>query len=315
MDENDIVLISAGATAIMTLLAVWNGLVVRDPVSSRLRGLSQIRNNLQAGVGAVRSNTTRSDFKRSTLTFMRQSVEKLNLLGGQQVLSARFQLARAGWRSADALGAYVFLKVFLPTVTIVAALIYVLIKGQPPLSGTGIMTIGFGGIIGFFGPYLMVKNAGDNRVKKLTLSLPDAMDLMVICAEAGLSLDSAIKRVGQEMVTAAPEMADELMLTAIELSFLPDRQVALQNLISRSDVPKLRALVNSLIQSERYGTPLANSLRVLANEFREERMMAAEEKAAKLPAIMTVPMILFILPSLFMIIMGPAVLHVLDAFK
>jgi tight adherence protein C len=196
-----------------------------------------------------------------------------------------------------------------------AVFIMGVMRGQSPLSGTGILILAGAGAVGFFGPDLLVKNAGDNRVKKLTLSLPDALDLMVICAEAGLSLDATIKRVGGEMAFAAPEISDELMLTGIELSFLPDRQVALQNLISRTDVPKLRALVNSLIQSERYGTPLANSLRVLSAEFRDERLMAAEEKAAKLPAIMTVPMILFILPSLFMIIMGPAVLHVLDAFK
>ena len=114
------------------------------------------------------------------------------------------------------------------------------------------------------------------------------------------------------MATVCQEMSDEFLLTAIELNFLPDRTRALQNLARRADMPKLRALVNSLVQSERFGTPLANSLRVLSAEFRDERMMIAEDKAAKLPAIMTVPMILFILPCLFIVILGPIILHVLD---
>jgi tight adherence protein C len=207
------------------------------------------------------------------------------------------------------------MKTVLPLLTVSAIVVFLIVKGFGSIGTIGLVLMGIGALLGLFGPYFLVKNAGDNRVKKLTLALPDALDLLVICAEAGLSLDSAIKRVGKEMTTAAPQMSDELMLTALELSFLPDRATALQNLIARSDVPKLRALVNSLIQSERYGTPLANALRVLSAEFRDDRLMAAEEKAAKLPAIMTVPMILFILPSLFMIIMGPAVLHVLDAFS
>ena len=110
-------------------------------------------------------------------------------------------------------------------------------------------------------------------------------------------------------------MSDELLLTGLELNYLPDRQKALKNLASRTDMPKFRALTNSLVQSERFGTPLANTLRVLSAEFREERMMAAEEKAARLPAIMTMPMIMFILPSLFMIVLGPAIIHIIDTFK
>jgi len=145
-----------------------------------------------------------------------------------------------------------------------------------------------------------------------TRSLPDALDLLVVCAEAGLSLDMAITRVGREMAEGAPELADEFAITAIELGFAPDRQTALQNLVRRTDMQSLRALVNSLAYCERYGTPIANALRVLAAEFRDVRMMRAEEKAAKLPALMTVPMILFILPTLFMVIGGPAAIQVID---
>jgi tight adherence protein C len=143
--------------------------------------------------------------------------------------------------------------------------------------------------------------------------LPDALDLFVICTEAGLSLDAAVTRVGREIGGSCPELADELGLTAIELGFLPDRRDALLNLARRVAAPQVRGLVNTLVQTEKYGTPLAQSLRVLAAEFRDTRMMKAEEKAARLPAILTVPMIAFILPPLFVVLLGPAIVQVTKA--
>ena len=134
----------------------------------------------------------------------------------------------------------------------------------------------------------------------------------MICAEAGLSLDTALNRVADEMAVSAPELADELALTSVELNFLPERRMALGNLAKRVDLPAIRGVVNTLIQTEKYGTPLAQSLRVLSAEFREQRMLKAEEKAARLPATLTVPMIMFILPTLFIVLVGPAMLGVYD---
>jgi tight adherence protein C len=245
---------------------------------------------------------------------MRGTIDRLNLMRGRQVDSITDRLTRAGWRSKDAVTVYIFAKAFVPIVCVVGGIIFFEVSRRSGNHGAmPYYLLGGFAAFGLFGVDLLVKNAGDKRIKALTAAVPDALDLMVICAEAGLSLDSAIKRVGQEMITASPEMADEFLLTAIELYFLPDRQRALLNLVKRTDMPKLRAMVNSLIQAERFGTPLANSLRVLSVEFRNERLMKAEDKAAKLPAIMTIPMIMFILPSLFMIIIGPAVLHILDS--
>jgi len=138
---------------------------------------------------------------------------------------------------------------------------------------------------------------------------------LVICAEAGQSLDAALTRVARESGASSPELADEIGLTSIELGFLPNRRQALLNLQRRADIPPIRAVINTLMQTERYGTPLAHSLRVLAAEFRDERMMKAEEKAARLPAIMTVPMICFILPALFIVLIGPAIIKVLETFS
>ena len=160
-----------------------------------------------------------------------------------------------------------------------------------------------------------MRNAISKRWSKIRKGLPDALDLMVICAEAGLSLDATFTRVAREMRQAAPEVSDELDVTAIELGFLPRRRQALDNLGRRVDIPEMRSLTNALLQTEKYGTPLARALRVLAAEYRDQRLLRAEEKAARLPATMTVPMIIFILPTLFVVLIGPAVLRTMDALR
>jgi tight adherence protein C len=315
LDSDNFLSAAAGATALVALLAVWHGLLARAPITARVREIAKFSDDLKAGAMARRPSRARADFRNSGISLMHQAVSRLNLMRGRQTERIQAKLARAGWRSKEALTAYVFAKAVLPLFAVGGAALFLFLRGMAAAKGVNLILLVVGIGLGLMGVDLWVKNAGDKRVKRLTRALPDALDLLVICAEAGLGLDAAVKRVGQEMATASADMADELMLTSVELNFLPDRAVALQNLIGRTDVPKLRALVNSLIQSERFGTPLANSLRVLSAEFREERMMAAEEKAAKLPAIMTVPMIMFILPSLFTVIMGPAVIHIVDTLS
>src|SRR5438309_823154 len=160
--------------------------------------------------------------------------------------------------------------------------------------------------------------ASTNKVKKrshaIRKGLPDALDLLVICAEAGLTVDAAFGRVARELGKAYPELGDEFGLTAIELGFLNERRNAFENLADRVDLEAVRGVVTTMIQTEKYGTPLASALRVLSAEFRHQRMMRAEEKAARLPAIMTVPLILFILPTLFVVILGPASCSINDSF-
>jgi tight adherence protein C len=313
LSGDDLLVFSASATAVMVLLVIWDALVARDPVGARLRSFARVRDDMKSGITHTKQNRARGEIRKSGLTFMRIAVDKLKLMRGQQAERITARLSRAGWRTSDSLTAYIFAKAFVPLLFIGGALLLFWFKHEIGLSPKLVyLLLGLAVIFGLFGTDLVVKNVGDNRVKKLTRALPDALDLMVICAEAGLSLEASIKRVGNEMATVSQVMSDEFLLTAIELNFLPDRTRALQNLAKRADMPKLRALVNSLVQSERFGTPLANSLRVLSAEFRNERMMMAEEKAAKLPAIMTIPMITFILPSLFIVILGPVILHVLD---
>lgn len=169
--------------------------------------------------------------------------------------------------------------------------------------------------LGYFLPDLIVRRQKNARLRRLGRSLPDGLDLLVICAEAGLSLDAALKRVADEFITVVPELSEELLLTSVELNFLPDRRQALANLGSRVELPAFRGVVATLIQTEKYGTPLAQALRALASEFREHRLLTAEEKAARLPAILTVPMILFILPALFIILAAPAFIQVSEKFS
>ena len=144
------------------------------------------------------------------------------------------------------------------------------------------------------------------RSDAIRKGIPDALDLLVICAEAGLTVDAAFARVARELGSAYPELGEEFQLTSIELSFLTERRMAFENLAERVNVEALKGVVTTMIQTEKYGTPLASALRILSAEFRHERMMRAEEKAARLPAIMTIPLILFILPTLFIVILGPA---------
>ncbi|HYZ25989.1 MAG TPA: type II secretion system F family protein, partial [Geminicoccaceae bacterium] len=199
--------------------------------------------------------------------------------------------------------------VLLAAVTFLA--VYLLEVGDLAPS-TRLLAVLGGGALGFFVPELYVKNLIKKRQLLLARALPDGLDLLVICAESGLSLDAALDRVANEIGGASAALGEELSLTSIELGFLPERRQALLNLNRRTNLPSIRGVVNTLLQTEKYGTPLSQSLRVLANEFRDQRLLKAEEKAARLPATLTVPMILFILPVLFIVLVGPAVIKVMD---
>jgi tight adherence protein C len=239
---------------------------------------------------------------------LKRIVELLKLTRGEEAQSTADKLMKAGYRSREALVIYMGIRLLLPvilttTVFIVVAMLH-LAMAQLILSGTGIA------VVATYLPPMVLKRITASRNRRFTRALPDVLDLLVICAEGGLSLDGALNRVSREFRRFLPEMADELGLTAIELGFLPSRRDALENLAKRVGIPGIQSLTHTLVQTERYGTPLAQSLRALSAELREERMLKAEEKAAKLPATMTVPMILFILPAVFIILVGPAAISV-----
>jgi tight adherence protein C len=236
------------------------------------------------------------------------------MLQDEQVEKAQIKLMQAGIRSKDLAFVVIFARLVLPIVIGGAAIVYVyMLDGLADWSALKRYALVATTLIGSYkAPDLWLKNKITKRSHAIRKGLPDALDLLVICAEAGLTVDAAFGRVARELGKAYPELGDEFGLTAIELGFLNERRQAFENLAQRVDLDSVRGVVTTMIQTEKYGTPLASALRVLSAEFRNERMMRAEEKAARLPAIMTVPLILFILPTLFVVILGPAACSISD---
>lgn len=314
LNPEDVIGLLAGIAAFFSVMAVWYAGLARDPMQGRLKILEERRVALRAGYVAPKKRRNPVNTIAS-VSFMRQLVRNTNLFGAEQTRKAAEKLAKAGWRTKDAVTVFLFFKLILPLVALVAALILVYGLKMGDFSPFMRAVITLGSIaLGWSSPDLLVRNATIKRQDALRKSMPDALDLLVICTEAGLSLDAALKRVSVELGKSFPELADEFTLTSIELGFLPERRTALANLAKRVDIPAMRSVVATLSQTEKYGTPLSQSLRVLSAEFRNERMMRAEEKAARLPAVLTVPLILFILPSLFIVLMGPAILDLMDNF-
>jgi tight adherence protein C len=305
--------IIAGILVFISLIALGQALVPQDPMAARLRSHQKRRDQLRANIIGEPSAGDRR--RAAGVGKLKQLLDRLQLLRGDEARSTADKLTQAGWRSRDALVIYLGLRLSLPFVGGIAA--FVLMLTMMPDASTLQMIIGplVGCILFFFIPVFGLNQAVKGRQNRLRRQLPDGLDLLVICAEAGLSLDAALNRVAREIGFSAPDLADEIGLAAVELGFLPNRRQALMNLAKRTDLPAIRGVVNTLVQTERYGTPLAHSLRVLSSEYREERMLKAEEKAAKLPATLTVPMILFILPTLFIVLVGPAIIQVMDTFK
>ncbi len=299
----------AGMSVLFGIVTLWFATIERQPSAGRLKALKQRRDDLYTSVVTPK----RRGLAEQGLGFARRVTKRFQLLTGEQAAKASHKLMQAGFRSRDAVPLYMFAKLVLPA-AFGLAMAFVLYGVDPwGLDDQANLMIACASVlIGFYAPEIFVKNLADRRRVVLSRALPDALDLMVITSEAGLNLDSSLSRVAREIRLSCPELADELELTSIELGFLPERRQALENLEVRTGLPIVRALVSTLAQAEKYGTPLAQSLRVLANEMRDERLMKAEEKAARLPATLTVPMVLFILPSLFIVLIGPGILRVLD---
>ena len=311
MEDAIVLLAACSSLAVVTL--VWFALLPADPGVKRARFLAQQRLAMRAGLtGPIRRRREQD----TSTSFMHRVVNQLKLLRTTQAEKVSTKLTRAGWRTKDAMVKYFFMKLALPFVFGAVSVFMVFGLELYDLDLMRKTAACLGAVIfGAYAPDIFIKNMIQKRQEKLRKSLPDALDLMVICAEAGLSLDASLSRVSKEIEKNDPELADELGLTGLELGFLPDRQTALKNLAHRTDLSIIRGLVNTLLQSERYGTPVAHSLRVISSESRDERIMKAEEKAARLPAMLTVPMIVFILPPLFVVLIGPAAISTVDALS
>ena len=310
LTADSLMVVLVAALAFITVLAVWYGLLERHPMERRARMLAERRDQLR---GQLLKDKAPRKRQKESLSLMRRVVDVFKLMQSQQTDKLHDRLSQAGLRSRDAIIVFLFFKVATPVLLGAVAFLLVYLLQFGDLAPAARLAVVLGGIgLGFFAPELCVSNLIKKRQLSLSKALPDGLDLLVICAESGLSLDASLDRVANEIGDANAALAEELSLTSIELGFLPDRRQALTNLNRRTNLPSIRGVVNTLLQTEKYGTPLSQSLRVLANEFRDQRLLRAEEKAARLPATLTVPMIVFILPVLFIVLIGPAIISVMD---
>ncbi|MGK6321117.1 type II secretion system F family protein [Sphingomonas sp. DT-204] len=306
----------SGIAALAVMFAIYTATTVRDPMAKRVKALNDRREQLKAGITASTSKRRAKLVQRNETTDrIRALLSSLKVLQDSQIKIAQQKLLQAGIRSKDWAVAVIFGRLVLP-IAFGGPMLYLVYGTEAfaewsPIKAYALVAGTF--ILAYKAPDLYLKNKIDKRSAAIRKGLPDALDLLVICAEAGLTVDAAFGRVARELGRAYPELGEEFSLTAIELSFLTDRRQAFENLAHRVKLEAIKGVTTTMIQTEKYGTPLASALRVLSAEFRHERMMRAEEKAARLPAIMTVPLILFILPVLFIVILGPAACSINDA--
>ena len=316
----DVIFVGTLLVAVATLAlmaAIYAAVTVRDPMAKRVKALNERREQLKSGIVTASAKKRVSLIRKNDTTDkMKTTLQSLRVLQDSQLKVVQQRLAQAGIRKKEWAVAVIFARMIAPIVLglFMAAVVYW--SNVFPEWGSIKRFMAFAAAvgIGYKGPDIFVANLVNKRTDAVRKGLPDALDLLVICAEAGLTVDAAFNRVARELGRAYPELGDEFALTAIELSFLHERRSAFENLAYRVNLEAVKGVVTTMIQTERYGTPLASALRVLSAEFRNDRMMRAEEKAARLPAIMTIPLILFILPVLFIVILGPAACSITDAF-
>jgi len=314
LDASTLATMMMGMALMALMVAMYAATTVRDPMAKRVKALNERREQLKAGITASTRKRTRLNQSSRTTEQMRSLLGSLKVLQDKQLKDTQLKLMQAGIRSKDAAVAVIFARMVLPIVIGGTFIFGVYVLDWFPNWGgfKHYMLVAASLLLSYKAPDLFVNNKITKRTAAIRKGLPDALDLLVICAEAGLTVDAAFGRVAKELGKGYPELGDEMALTAIELGFLTERRQAFENLAQRVNLDSIKGVVTTMIQTEKYGTPLASALRVLSAEFRHARMMKAEEKAARLPAIMTVPLILFILPVLFVVILGPAACSISD---
>jgi len=303
--------VAAGGAVVSLVLPILQ----TDKLKVRMKAVSEHREKLrlkQREEFAKKANNLRSD---NASDIAKQIVDQLKLLEVFDEESARKQLAMAGYRGRGAVTTFMFARLAMPFVLLAGTAFYLYgINDFGLASLTKLCAVLGSFFAGFYVPNLYVGNAISKRQEVIQLAWPDALDLLLICVESGMSVEAAIMKVSEEIAGRCVELAEELALTAAELSYLQERRLAFTNLAERTGLESVKSVVTALVQAERYGSPLGPTLRVMAAESREQRMQLAEKKAAALPPKLTVPMMLFFLPVLFAIIMGPAVIKMMATF-
>ena len=302
-----IVMVLSGTAAFATVLTLTMPALSRDRISSRMKVMATERDRMRTERLTELATSQRGSLRNKPKTFMQGLVDRLNLRKTFDSSELRDSLKSAGLRGQAPVVAFMFFKVITPIISFICALVYLFTMdshGLPPLFRFGIAMAA--GYFGFYLPGIFVNNLIQRRQKSVGAAFPDALDLLLICVQSGMSIEAAFGKVANEIGQQSIELAEEMSLTTAELSYLPDRRMAYENLGKRAGTPAIKAVTTALGQAERYGTSISTALRVMAKESRDMRMSEAERKAAALPPKLTVPMIVFFLPVLFVAILGPA---------
>jgi tight adherence protein C len=303
-------LVALGCAA--TVLTLAMPLLQTDNLGRRMKAVSTERERIrQRERERMAVGQSKASLRVAPKRLFKQVVDRLNLTSWLGTERAKLQLAMAGYRGAGAEYTFLFFRLVTPVVLFLTALLYMFVLlhwDKPALMKIG---IAIGAMyLGIKAPEIFLSNTISKRKKSMERAYPNTLDLLLICVESGMSIEHAFRKVSMEVGTESIPMAEEMTLLAAEMSFLPDRRTAFENLGARTGLESIRALVTVLVQAERYGTPLGAALRVLSQESRDQRMTAAEKKAASLPPALTVPMILFFLPGLFAAILTPAIIQI-----
>ena len=304
--------IAAGATVITLAMPLLGG----NDLDKRMAAVAAEREKIRQRERERLARGDKTTRRASPKQYMQTVVEKFNLsnLLGEETM--RSLLVQAGYRGEGPYVVFLFFRMVAPLSMLASSAFYVFVLLKLDYPWTVNLGICLAATyLGMYLPNLFVKNKITRRQASINRGFPDSLDLMLICVESGMSLESTFQRVSQEIGTQSIELAEELTLATAELSYLPDRRLTFENLAKRVPLDGIKSLCLALQQSEKFGTPLGQTLRVIAQENRDQRMTAAEKKAAALPPQLTVPMILFFLPVLFVVILGPAVIKVMETWK
>jgi len=307
--------IAVAVLVFATLVTLLSSIGGGAKLEGRMKAVSVRRDELKRRSRQA-IGTGQGGLRHTDEGFKKRVVDRLNLTKLLEDPKVAEQMIQAGFRGPGPLTTFYFFRFATPFVFMFLAALYVFVMNDFGLSvmiRLGIVM--FATVAGFYGPNILLQNAIAKRRQSIMQAFPDALDLLLICVEAGMSIESAIVKVSQEIGTTSVELAEELALLSAELSYLPERRMAYEGLAKRTNHPGVRSVSTAMIQAEQYGTPLGSALRTMAKENRDLRLSAAEKKAAALPAQLTVPMIIFFLPVLFVVILGPAIISIQDTMK
>ncbi|TAL82599.1 MAG: type II secretion system F family protein [Beijerinckiaceae bacterium] len=312
LDRQVLLGILVAIATIATVITVAMPLLQTDKLEKRMKAAASERERIRNREREkLYDASSKISLRREPKVYMKQVVERFKLSKWLGTDAAKSQMIMAGFRGPQADVGFLFFRLVTPLALFGIASIYFLllnVLGWPLMFNLGAVLLA--AYIGIKAPEIYLSNLITKRQKSLVRAAPDAMDLLLICVESGMSIELAFRRVSHEIGAQSIPLAEELTLTTAELSYLPDRRTAYENLAKRTGVDTLKQISTVLIQAERYGTPLGTALRVVAQEGRDRRMQAAEKKAASLPPKLTVPMIIFFLPVLFAVIITPAAIQV-----